>query len=149
MIRRPPRSTLFPYTTLFRSQVARIAGQGGVRRVAQGDVLVEPGEQTARFFLVTEGLAEIVRPGGAAEDPLAVLRPGQFTGEVNMLSGRRGFARVRATAPGAVIEVDRDVLLTLVQTDSALGEILMRPFLLPRVELIPRGVRHVLFVGSI
>src|SRR5688572_31875578 len=24
MIRRPPRSTLFPYTTLFRSQVARI-----------------------------------------------------------------------------------------------------------------------------
>src|SRR3712207_7689803 len=26
MIRRPPRSTLFPYTTLFRSQ----AGQGGV-----------------------------------------------------------------------------------------------------------------------
>src|SRR5256885_5629992 len=26
MIRRPPRSTLFPYTTLFRSLVARIAG---------------------------------------------------------------------------------------------------------------------------
>src|SRR5258707_11192819 len=24
MIRRPPRSTLFPYTTLFRSQVARV-----------------------------------------------------------------------------------------------------------------------------
>src|SRR3712207_8646953 len=32
MIRRPPRSTLFPYTTLFRSLVARVgaqAGQGG------------------------------------------------------------------------------------------------------------------------
>src|SRR3712207_7065656 len=26
MIRRPPRSTLFPYTTLFRSQVERLAG---------------------------------------------------------------------------------------------------------------------------
>src|SRR5438477_2052411 len=26
MIRRPPRSTLFPYTTLFRSQAARRAG---------------------------------------------------------------------------------------------------------------------------
>src|SRR2546429_9671255 len=25
MIRRPPRSTLFPYTTLFRSEVARVA----------------------------------------------------------------------------------------------------------------------------
>src|SRR2546430_8324926 len=28
MIRRPPRSTLFPYTTLFRSGVARLASFG-------------------------------------------------------------------------------------------------------------------------
>src|SRR2546422_4635486 len=27
MIRRPPRSTLFPYTTLFRSAVAGVAGE--------------------------------------------------------------------------------------------------------------------------
>src|SRR5260370_29486259 len=45
MIRRPPRSTLFPYTTLFRS-----------RRVARGDVvhhLVEF-EFTARLLLRSE-----------------------------------------------------------------------------------------------
>src|SRR5260221_8107429 len=30
MIRRPPRSTLFPYTTLFRSQLARIRNSGAV-----------------------------------------------------------------------------------------------------------------------
>src|SRR2546425_7909519 len=35
MIRRPPRSTLFPYTTLFRSTVARLAD--GVRAVADVD----------------------------------------------------------------------------------------------------------------
>src|SRR5438270_11222973 len=29
MIRRPPRSTLFPYTTLFRSAVKKYTGQGG------------------------------------------------------------------------------------------------------------------------
>src|SRR2546430_12442241 len=29
MIRRPPRSTLFPYTTLFRSQEPRTAGAAG------------------------------------------------------------------------------------------------------------------------
>src|SRR2546422_1284973 len=44
MIRRPPRSTLFPYTTLFRSLRARSHGEvGGVRRVAQQhDLLVMP-----------------------------------------------------------------------------------------------------------
>src|SRR3712207_7186178 len=41
MIRRPPRSTLFPYTTLFRSlqdrrlgRAAGVQGGGGVRRAA-------------------------------------------------------------------------------------------------------------------
>src|SRR2546427_5853779 len=40
MIRRPPRSTLFPYTTLFRSpglQAVRVAEE--VRRVDQADLL--------------------------------------------------------------------------------------------------------------
>src|SRR2546425_12006502 len=31
MIRRPPRSTLFPYTTLFRSERPRLLRQEGVR----------------------------------------------------------------------------------------------------------------------
>src|SRR5437667_5849803 len=34
MIRRPPRSTLFPYTTLFRSDRARVGGQAR-RRIEQ------------------------------------------------------------------------------------------------------------------
>src|SRR2546427_6054298 len=37
MIRRPPRSTLFPYTTLFRSTVAVGAGSRGIANI---DVIV-------------------------------------------------------------------------------------------------------------
>src|SRR5688572_32526635 len=36
MIRRPPRSTLFPYTTLFRSGDRRLAGRGRRGRAAAG-----------------------------------------------------------------------------------------------------------------
>src|SRR2546427_8807341 len=36
MIRRPPRSTLFPYTTLFRSGAVQHAAQGGELLVADG-----------------------------------------------------------------------------------------------------------------
>src|SRR3712207_7651616 len=36
MIRRPPRSTLFPYTTLFRSVSERRQGEGGVAPDQQG-----------------------------------------------------------------------------------------------------------------
>src|SRR2546430_3612039 len=37
MIRRPPRSTLFPYTTLFRS-VERVGAQRGIQVMHQADV---------------------------------------------------------------------------------------------------------------
>src|SRR5690625_5717221 len=36
MIRRPPRSTLFPYTTLFRSGGADVAGLAGLDHIMQG-----------------------------------------------------------------------------------------------------------------
>src|SRR5690348_17682121 len=35
MIRRPPRSTLFPYTTLFRSQALLHGRRSGARRASQ------------------------------------------------------------------------------------------------------------------
>jgi thioredoxin reductase (NADPH) len=79
---------------------------------------------------------------------VAVLRPGQFTGEINMLSGRRGFVRIRVSESGGVIQVDREQLLSLVQTDSELSEILLRAFILRRVEIIARGIGDVVLVGS-
>jgi thioredoxin reductase (NADPH) len=52
-------------------------------------VLVEQGESALRFFVVVSGELEVVDPGGDTETLVAVYGPGQFTGEVNMLSGRR------------------------------------------------------------
>src|SRR2546421_12391751 len=43
MIRRPPRSTLFPYTTLFRSRVERDAVHGGGLVLPDGERGVPPG----------------------------------------------------------------------------------------------------------
>src|SRR3989475_1476511 len=71
-----------------------------------------------------------------------------FTGEGTMLSGRRGLAQIRAGADGEVIEVGRDDLLALIQSDGELSEILMRAFILRRVELIARGVSDVVVLGS-
>src|SRR5437667_429396 len=90
---------MFP--TLTPAQVARVAAHGRVRRVDQGDVLVEAGQQTARFFVVTEGLIEVVRPIGAAEDSVALFRPGQFTGEVIARTHVRGLVVVGA-GPGGL-----------------------------------------------
>ena len=136
----------FPMLT--SAQIARIAVHGQVRHVQRGEVLMEAGEQTPRFFVVTAGHIAIVRPSGVTEELVVVLRPGQFTGEVTMLSGRRGLVRIRAGEAGAVVELERDYILALVQTDGELSEILLRAFILRRVELIAHGFGDVVLVGS-
>jgi len=136
------------YPTLTPVQLARIAAHGRRRHVALGEVLVQAGEQTARLFVVVAGRIDVVRPSPNVEEVMATFGPGMFTGEVTMLSGRRGLAQIRAGAVGEVIEVSRDDLLALIQTDGELSEILMRAFILRRVELISRGVSDVVVLGS-
>ena len=143
---RAPRDQIFP--TLTPDQIARIAAHGHVRPVRAGEVLIEAGDAVLPFFVVTTGEIEIVRPSGATETLVAVHGPGQFTGEVSMLSGRRGLARARVSEPGEVIELDRERLLSLVQTDSELGEIIMRAFIFRRLELIAHGFGDAVLIGS-
>jgi thioredoxin reductase (NADPH) len=141
-----PVDRLFP--TLTPEQVARIGTHGSVRTIQRGEVLVEAGDHLAPFFVVTAGELQILRPSRTGETLLAVQGPGKFTGEVNTLAGRPALARTRATEPGEVIALDRAQLLSLVQTDSELSDIIMRAFLLRRVELIAQGMGDVLVVGS-
>ncbi len=136
------------YPTLTPAQLGRIAAHGRRRRVEAGEVLVQAGEQTARLFVVVAGRIDVVRPSAAGDEVVVAFGPGMFTGEVTMLSGRPGLAQIRAGAAGEVIEVGRDELLALIQSDGELSEILMRAFILRRVELIARGVSDVVVLGS-
>ena len=135
------------YPTLTPAQLARIAPHGHPRHVAQGEVLVQAGESVVRIFVVLAGRIDVIRPS-ATEEVVISFSPGMFTGEATMLSGRRGLAQVRAGEAGEVIEVSRDDLLALIQTDSELSTLFMRAFILRRLELIARGVSDVVVLGS-
>jgi thioredoxin reductase (NADPH) len=137
---------IFPILT--PTQINRIAVHGHMRAIQPDEVLVEQGDSIVPFFVVVSGELEIVRPSCAGETLVTIHGPGQFTGEVNMLSGRRTLVRMRATKPGNVIELDRQHMMALIQTDAELGEILTRAFILRRVELIAAGVGDIVLVGS-
>ncbi len=141
-------STERMFPTLTDAQIARIAAHGHRRPTARGEILVEPGARPVPFFLVLRGELQIVRPSDTAETLIVALQPGQFSGETNMITGRPSLARTRVTAAGELIELDQEQLLTLVQTDPELSELLMRAFILRRVELIAHGYGDVVLIGS-
>ena len=141
---RPER--IFPALTA--AQIARIAPHGRHRAITAGEVLVEVGQQPVPFFVVLSGEIEILRPSAATETVMITQRASQFTGEGTMLTGRRALTRIRAVEDGAVIELDRERLLGLIQTDAELSAIFMRAFILRRVELIAGGYGDVVLIGS-
>ena len=114
------------FPTLTPAQLGRIATHGRTRPIQTGDVLVESGDSAVPFFTVISGELESVRPSATGDTLVAVSGPGQFTGEVNSVSGRSAMFRLRVSQPGEVIELNHQQLLGLVQTDEELGEILMR-----------------------
>lgn len=138
---------IFPKLT--QAQIDRIALYGHTHSVKPGDILIEQGDTPMPFFVVIAGEVEIVSPFGTNETLITVHGNGQFTGDVNMISGRRSIVRARATVPSKVIELDNKDLLRLVQNDAELSEILMRAFILRRVELIAAGVGDLILIGSI
>ena len=97
-ITRPGRAEqMFPALTA--AQIARVAQHGRVQ-VVPGEVLFEVGQTVVPFCVVTQGRVQIVRPAATGDTVITTHGPGEFTGEVNMLSGAAPGARPggRATA---------------------------------------------------
>jgi thioredoxin reductase (NADPH) len=137
---------IFPKLT--PAQIRRVAGRGHMREMERGEVLYEQGDTSLPFLVVVSGEIEILRPSGGVETLITVHGSGQFTGEVGTLSGRRSLFRVRATKPGKAIELNRQQMLALIQSDAELGEIFTRAFILRRVELVAAGMGDVVLIGS-
>src|SRR3712207_7968091 len=77
MIRRPPRSTLFPYTTLFRSHLRRPAEPGGHHhRAERGRPVAVRGHAERRRTPATS--RRCAGSGGSSEEHTAELQSRQY-----------------------------------------------------------------------
>jgi len=140
------RERVFP--TLSDAQIERVKTRGHVRKVSAGEVLIEQGTTTIPFFVLLSGELEAVRPTELGRRVITLTGRGQFTGEINTLSGRRTMFRIVASQPGEVIELDRHQMMALVQGDAEIGEIVVRAFILRRAGLVSGNIGDVVLVGS-
>lgn len=136
------------FPRLTPAQLARIEPHGRHRRLAQGEVVGEPGQPVTKIFVVLSGQLDAVTPLQSSTVSMPRFTPGMFTGERSILTGGRFLGRISATVPTEVIEVERDELLKLIQTDTELSDIFLRAFILRRLQLIDRGYGDVVVLGS-
>ena len=136
------------FPRLTPAQIARIEPHGRRRKVQAGEILGEAGEPVTKVFVVVSGRLDLVRPPRWVGEEVPSFSEGMFTGERSILAGGRFLARIQASTPGDVIEVAREELLQVIQTDSELSDILLRAFILRRLQLIDQEFGDVLLLGS-
>jgi len=143
----PPEQRALMFPKLTEAQIARILPHGEKISVSAGQVVVEQGEYNLPFVVVLSGALEVL--GGPSKDNLIVVdEAGHFFGDTNMLSNRRSLVQARMRDAGEILKVDRRELQNIVQSDAELGDILMRAFILRRVEMISAGAGDAILLGS-
>ena len=109
------------FPVLTPAQVDRIRPHGTVRSVLAGEVLFEPGKLGMSCFVVLAGKLDIAMVGLSGEQVFVTYGPGQFSGEVVLISGARALARGRVAEAGEFLELSADALRTLIAKDAELS----------------------------
>jgi thioredoxin reductase (NADPH) len=142
----PDPERAFP--TLTARQLTRILPHGTRRQTSRGEVLFQAGDRNVPVFVVISGELEVLRPTDTGDTVVVTHRSGQFSGETNMLTGRRALAELRVREAGEVLQLDREPLLALIQTDAEFSEILMGAFIRRRLGMIAGDLGDVVVIGS-
>jgi thioredoxin reductase (NADPH) len=141
-----PQEDVFP--SLTDAQIERVERYGRRRKVTAGEVLIEQGDASIPFFVILEGEIEAVLPTDLGKHLVTIGGRGQFNGEINTLSGRSAIFQVRVSKAGEFIELDRHQMMSLVQDDAEIGEIVMRAFIMRRLGFLNAGIGDVVLIGS-
>ena len=98
----------------------RLAAEGRREIYGRHEVVFRQGEPGSTFYVIVEGEVEVHVAGVAA--PVAVLGPGQFFGEMALLTGDPRSASITARTDLAVVGIDRAVFASVIQGSPSAAE---------------------------
>ena len=98
-------------------QLAHEVGRGVAQaRFEPGEVVFRQGDRGDRLYMVLSGEAEILHEADDGERLLAIVGPGEYFGEIALLSNRSRNATVRCRSPMSVLVLPASDFRALAQT---------------------------------
>jgi len=136
------------FPVLTPAQIDRIRPYGTARTVRTGEILFDAGDMGIPCFVVLSGKLDAVITRLSGEHEFATHGPGNFSGDMVLISGAGSMARGRVAEPGEFIEVTANALRSLIAKDAELSDIFMRAFIHRRLALIAGDMGNVVILGS-
>jgi len=102
-----------------REEMPRLAGRMEPVRVVAGQTIVRQGDASDSFFIVVRGRVGVYQTQDGKEEQLNTLGPGEFFGEIGLLSDMPRIATVRALEPSELLRLDQESFRRLVSVSAA------------------------------
>ena len=136
------------FPVLSGKDLDRLVARGHPRDVKVGEVLFAPGDRNFCFYIVLEGAIEIIEHSSAEPRVVATHRVGQFTGDIDTLTGRVALVTARVSEAGRLQMLSTTELRKAIDELPDVGEVIVKAFLMRRRLLVEGGFVGVTIIGS-
>jgi thioredoxin reductase (NADPH) len=121
--------------TFDQSALDELAEFGSSHPLRAGEVLYGPGDERWNFYVVLEGGIEVVRLEDHQAEVIASYSPGQFVGELWMVTGQLPYLTIRASRDGKALAVPPAELRRLLATRPTIADTIFGAFVARRQAL--------------
>lgn len=128
--------------------MALLASQAADAEFMPGEALFHEGESDFSFFVIKSGAVRIIENSTGEKKEVTVHGPGEFTGDIDMLTGQRSLVTAIASEPTTVLRIVAEKLRDIIRSHSTLGDVILEAFLMRRTLLIESDFVGVRVIGS-
>ncbi|MES2393814.1 MAG: FAD-dependent oxidoreductase [Acidobacteriota bacterium] len=136
----------FPFLTA--EMMERLQAYGHVEEFAAGTQLWERGQREVNLFVVIEGEMEVLAPADDAEmKVLATMQPGQFSGELDLLSTRPTLVNGWAKTDCTLLLIPRPQLQRMMRAEGDIANLIMQASIWRRLGILEKGTGGIVLLG--
>jgi thioredoxin reductase (NADPH) len=117
-------------------QLATLMSYGTKEQTSVGQILAAAGDLSYDLMVVLEGDVECSDMHEGRRRALLIHGPRDFIAELDLLTGQRVYATFVVTQAGSILRVPRSAMKTIIEADSALGELLVQTLFRRRQALL-------------
>lgn len=101
------------------------------QRFSPGEIIFRQHDFSDSFYMILEGTVEVlVKTDDGVEKVVATGKPGEFFGEMSLISGRRRSATIRGGSQGSLWEVSRKAMLKFLHTTPSAQDFINKTFVI-------------------
>jgi thioredoxin reductase (NADPH) len=124
------------FPVLTADQVDRLRRYGSVRSFSAGEVLFSPHDDSYEMLVVLTGEIVINDESQGRQVEFARHRPGQFAGELSLMTGQRPYLTGRATQAGSALALPPARVREVLARETDIADILLRAMIARRRQLV-------------